>query len=57
MSQTSLSHSTDEDAFSCAPQRALGDLGADLWIDSRDLRGGDLRSLKIEHASRRPKRI
>ncbi len=41
MGQVFVSHSTDDDAIVRALHRALGDLGLDVWIDSRGLRGGD----------------
>ena len=34
-----ISHSSKEDAF--VRRQSLGDLGQDVWIDSRELRGGD----------------
>lgn len=39
--QLFLSHSSKDDAFVRALQQALGDHGLDVWIDSRELRGGD----------------
>jgi hypothetical protein len=45
-----LSHSTDDDAIARALQRALGDHGLNVWIDSREMRGGDLLSPEIRGA-------
>jgi hypothetical protein len=50
MSKLFLSHSTRDDAFVRGLQQALGDLGQDLWIDSRELRGGDLLWPEIQKA-------
>jgi hypothetical protein len=36
-----LSHSTADDVIARALRRALGGLGLNVWIDSRELRGGD----------------
>jgi tetratricopeptide (TPR) repeat protein len=36
-----ISHSSKDDDFVRELQQALGDLGQDVWIDSRELRGGD----------------
>ena len=41
MSKLFISHSSQDDAFVRGLQQALGDLGQDVWIDSRALRGGD----------------
>jgi len=41
MPQVFLSHSNADDALVRRLQQALADLGQDLWIDSRELRGGD----------------
>ena len=41
MSKLFISHSSQDDAFVRELQQALGDLGQDVWIDSRELRGGD----------------
>ncbi|WP_295450483.1 tetratricopeptide repeat protein [uncultured Thiodictyon sp.] len=41
MSKVFLSHSSHDDATVRALQQALADLGEALWIDSRELRGGD----------------
>ena len=45
-----LSHSTNDDAIARDLQRALGDHGLHIWIDSREMRGGDLLSPEIERA-------
>ncbi|HEY6176123.1 MAG TPA: tetratricopeptide repeat protein [Kofleriaceae bacterium] len=45
-----LSHSTDDDAIARDLQQALGDHGLHIWIDSREMRGGDLLSPEIQHA-------
>jgi tetratricopeptide (TPR) repeat protein len=41
MTKLFISHSSQDDAFVRALQQALGDLTLDVWIDSRELRGGD----------------
>ncbi len=41
MAQLFISHSTQDDGFVRALRQALGDLNLDVWIDSRELRGGD----------------
>jgi len=41
MSKLFISHSSQDDGFVRGLQQALGDLGQDVWIDSRELRGGD----------------
>jgi len=40
MPQVFVSHSSADDALVRRLQQALADLGEDLWIDSRELRGG-----------------
>jgi len=45
-----ISHSTDDDAIVRALQQALGELGQDVWIDSRELRGGDALWPEIHRA-------
>lgn len=45
-----ISHSTHDDAIVRALQQALGDLGQDVWIDSRELRGGDALWSEIQKA-------
>jgi hypothetical protein len=41
MTKLFISHSSQDDGFVRGLQRSLGDLGQDVWIDSRALRGGD----------------
>ena len=41
MSKLFISHSSQDDGFVRELQRALGDHGQDVWIDSRQLLGGD----------------
>src|SRR5437899_3135540 len=41
MSKPFISHGSADDAFVRELQQALGDHGQDVWIDSRQLRGGD----------------
>jgi TIR domain len=41
MSKLVISHSSQDDGFVRDLQQALGDLSQDVWIDSRQLRGGD----------------
>src|SRR5229473_4687525 len=41
MTKLFISHSSQDDNFVRELQQALGDLGEDVWIDSRELRGGD----------------
>jgi hypothetical protein len=36
-----ISHSSQDDCFMREMQQALGDFKQDVWIDSRELRGGD----------------
>ena len=50
MAHIFLSHSTDDDAIARALQRALGDHGLHVWIDSREIRGGDPLSPEIQRA-------
>ena len=50
MSKLFISHSSQDDAFVRGLQQALGDLGQDVWIDSRELRGGDLLWPEIQKA-------
>ena len=45
-----ISHSTGDDAIVGALQQALGELGQDVWIDSRELRGGDALWPEIQQA-------
>jgi tetratricopeptide (TPR) repeat protein len=41
MNKLFISHSSQDDGFVRELQQALGDLDQDVWIDSRELRGGD----------------
>jgi tetratricopeptide (TPR) repeat protein len=41
MAKLFLSHSSKDDGFVRGLRQALADLGQDVWIDSRELRGGD----------------
>src|SRR4051794_32853675 len=41
MTKLFISHSSQDDAFVRDLQQALADLKQDVWIDSRELRGGD----------------
>ncbi len=41
MTKLFISHSSQDDGFVRGLQQALGDLAQDVWIDSRELRGGD----------------
>ncbi|HEX9982341.1 MAG TPA: TIR domain-containing protein [Thermoanaerobaculia bacterium] len=50
MSKLFVSHSTKDDDFVRELRQALGDLGQDVWIDSRELRGGDLLWPVIQQA-------
>jgi tetratricopeptide (TPR) repeat protein len=50
MSKLFISHSSEDDGFVRDLQQALQDLGQDLWIDSRVLRGGDPLWEKIQQA-------
>lgn len=45
-----ISHSSQDDGFVRGLQQALGDLEQDVWIDSRELRGGDLLWPEIQKA-------
>ncbi|TMQ07601.1 MAG: TIR domain-containing protein [Deltaproteobacteria bacterium] len=45
-----VSHATADDAVVRALQRSLGELGQDVWIDSRQLRGGDPLWPEIQRA-------
>ncbi len=45
-----VSHSSQDDGFVRALQRALGDQGVDTWIDSRDLLPGGLLAPAIRSA-------
>jgi hypothetical protein len=50
MTKLFISHSSQDDAFVRNLQQALGDLKQDVWIDSRELRGGDPLWLEIQRA-------
>src|SRR6266852_2351778 len=50
MSKLFISHSSKDDAFVHELQQALGDLKQDVWIDSRELRGGDPLWTEIQKA-------
>src|SRR4051794_11810201 len=41
MTKLFISHSSQDDGFVRSLQQALGDLKQDVWVDSRELRGGD----------------
>ncbi|MFM8330662.1 MAG: tetratricopeptide repeat protein [Candidatus Methylumidiphilus sp.] len=45
-----ISHSSEDDHIVRRLQQALGNFQIDVWIDSRELRGGDLFWLDIQHA-------
>lgn len=45
-----LSHSTQDKDFARALQQALGALDQDVWLDSRELRGGDPLESTIRQA-------
>jgi hypothetical protein len=50
MSKVFISHSSQDDGFVRELQRALGDLDQDVWIDSRELHGGDSLWPEIQKA-------
>ena len=50
MSKLFISHSSKDDNLVRELQQALGDLKQDVWIDSRELRGGDLLWPVIQQA-------
>ncbi len=50
MTKLFISHSSQDDGFVRGLQQALSDLGQDVWIDSRELRGGDPLWPEIEKA-------
>jgi tetratricopeptide (TPR) repeat protein len=50
MSKLFVSHSSQDDGFVRQLQQALGDLGQEVWIDSRQLRGGDPLWTEIQKA-------
>lgn len=50
MGRLFISHSSSDDAIVRALQQALSELAQDVWIDSRQLRGGDPLSPEIQRA-------
>jgi tetratricopeptide (TPR) repeat protein len=50
MAHLFLSHSSADDGFVRELRAALADLGQEVWIDSRQLRGGDLLESEIQAA-------
>jgi tetratricopeptide (TPR) repeat protein len=50
MSKLFISHTSRDDVFVRELQQMLGDLEQDVWIDSRELRGGDLLWPEIQKA-------
>jgi tetratricopeptide (TPR) repeat protein len=50
MSKLFVSHSSQDDGFVRQLQQGLGDLGQEVWIDSRQLRGGDPLWTEIQKA-------
>ena len=50
MSKLFISHSSKDDAFVRELQQILGDLEQDVWIDSRELHGGDPLWSEIQQA-------
>ena len=50
MNKLFISHSSQDDRFVRELRRALGDLGQDAWIDSRELLGGDPLWTEIRQA-------
>jgi tetratricopeptide (TPR) repeat protein len=50
MTDVFISHSTDDDAVVRELQTALADLGVQVWIDSRQLRGGDRLWPEVQRA-------
>jgi hypothetical protein len=50
MSKLFISHSFQDDAFVRDLRAALADHGHDAWIDSREVRGGDLLWSEIQKA-------
>lgn len=50
MTKVFISHSSVDDGFVRGLQQLLSDLGQDVWIDSRELRGGDLLWPDIQKA-------
>lgn len=50
LSHLFISHSSADDSFVRELQQALADLGQEVWIDSRQLKGGDLLWSEIKAA-------
>ncbi len=50
MGKLFISHSSQDDGVVRELQQALGDLQQDAWIDSRELRGGDLLWTEVQAA-------
>jgi hypothetical protein len=50
MTQLFISHSSQDDGFVRGLQQELADLGQDVWIDSREMRGGALLWPEIQRA-------
>src|SRR5262245_21343941 len=50
MNNLFISHSSQDDAFVRDLRAALADHGQDVWIDSRELRGGDPLWPEIQNA-------
>jgi hypothetical protein len=50
MSKLFISHSSQDDGFVRELEQALGNLQQDVWIDSRELRGGDPLWSEIQKA-------
>ena len=50
MAHLFLSHSSADDGFVRELRAALADLGQEVWIDSRQLRGGDPLESEIQAA-------
>lgn len=50
MSRLFISHSSADDAFVRELQQALRNHGQEVWVDSRELRGGDLLRPEIQQA-------
>jgi tetratricopeptide (TPR) repeat protein len=50
MAQLFLSHSSPDDGFVRELRQALADLGQEVWIDSRQLKGGDPLESEIQAA-------
>src|SRR5215217_3134518 len=50
MTKLFISHSSQDDTFVRELRAALANLGQDVWIDSRELRGGDPLWPEIQRA-------